>query len=91
MINSVSALKTGIAEVAQANGKLNGAAAGFKITKPQNADCALLSPDGTIVLYNEQHGALAVLNPVMSNGVVAWRCQGFPAGLFPRICLGENH
>ena len=86
MINSVSALQAGIAEVAQSNGRLYGAAAEFKITKPKNSDYALLSPDGMIVLYNEQHGALAVLNPVMSNGVVAWRCQGFPAGLFPRNC-----
>ena len=89
MIGAVSDLKTGIAEIAQADGIPGNAVAALKIRKPEYADYALLSPDGTIVLYNERYGALAVISPVITSNGIQWRCQGFPADLFPGNCRGE--
>lgn len=90
MIISVGKLQAEIAEIAQDSGELSSAAAELTIGKPENADFAFLSPDGTIVLYNERYGAFAAIMPVMNNGTVKWRCQGFPAALFPMSCRGDN-
>ena len=91
MLSAASALKAPVTEAAADNKTLKGAGAAVKPGAIKNADYAQVSPDGVIVAYNERHGALVVLTPAMSgSGEVIWRCQGYPARLFPLACRGDS-
>jgi len=90
MVSAAGELKTPIMEAAAAKGSLSGAAKGIRVRPVKNADYLQVGPDGVIVAYNERHGALVVLTPVMSaGGEILWRCQGRPERFFPSSCRGD--
>lgn len=91
IVAAAGALKTPIMEAAVDKGTLKGSGAAVKPGPIRNADYAEVGPDGVIVAYNEQHGALLVLTPAMSaGGEIIWRCRGYPERFFPSSCRGEG-
>ena len=89
MVAAVSSLKLPIAEAAAEKNSLNGVGSGLKYQPAKNADYLQVGPNGTLIAYNEQHGALLVMTPTLSGQAIAWRCEGYPARLFPSSCRGE--
>lgn len=88
MVASISSLRTQLSLEWQEQGNLNTIGKETQIGKPANADYAHLGPDGTIVLYNQRHGALAVVSPRREGNNMKWSCRGYPAEIFPKDCRG---
>jgi hypothetical protein len=54
--------------------------------KPRAIDFGWISSTGTIVAHSKSHGAIVILEPVISNGAVKWACIAYPESAKPNVC-----
>jgi len=47
---------------------------------------SLMDSSGTIIAFNKQYGIVISLVPVITNGVVSWKCFGHPKSALPAAC-----
>lgn len=77
-------LVTEIERLAKQHGSLSSAGTGLKVKPGKYLSGGIVSEDGTIIEISENPPAVIMLVPNYSNGIVIWKCTGFPKEYMPK-------
>ncbi len=89
MLAYANTLREEIELHAQKQQSLANSGASLKVQKLGHITGGLVTKDGMIITVSEDPGAVVMLTPMMNNGVISWKCLGYPNKHMPMNCRDE--
>lgn len=89
MLVYASTLREEVEQQVQRQQSLVNAGTGLKVQKLGHITGGLVTKDGMVITVSDDPAAVVTLTPSMDNGVISWKCVGYPTKHMPMSCRDD--